>query len=78
MRVKTSQYETLSGQIHIHSVKAWSPETNYTRQKSLEQTAFGHEVKVVWFLTTPFLHSVRWFDHFGGITALLAGFLNAL
>ena len=43
----------------------------------LEQTAFWHEVKDVCCLPVPFLHSVRWFEHFGRITALLLRFLNA-
>ena len=44
----------------------------------LEQAAFWHEVKDVCCLPVPSLHSVRWFEHFGGITALLVRFSNAL
>ena len=33
-------------------------------KKSVEQAAFWHKVKVVCCLPPPFLHSVRWFEHF--------------
>ena len=79
MRVMTSQYET-SGKKHIYSVNAQNPVYNIPskEKKSLEQAEFWHEEKVVCRLPTPFLHSVRWFEHFGGVTVLLAGFLNDL
>ena len=55
MLVTTSQFE-IRGKNHI-SQNVFLPSVIYPSQKKkLEQTAFWHEVKVVCFLPTPFLH----------------------
>ena len=71
---------TLDSRQKDRIVKAKNPEYNIParEKKTLEHTAFWHEVKVVCCLPTPFLRSFICFEHFGRITALLAGSLTAL